>query len=120
MIKRLLPILISSAILATIIWQIEPPKHITEITVLQVFLVGIPVLTLMFFIANLCFNFWLRSLVVTIGLMLLIVLKTLDQLNIITTGITLVAIYLLVRSCKETPKSKLPIRSFKSSKLQKQ
>lgn len=120
LIKRILPILISSAILATTIWQIEPPKHITEITALQVLLVSTPMLTLMFFIANLFLNFWLRSLVVAVGLLLLIALKTLDQLNIITAGITLAAIYLLAKSCHKPSKDKLPIRSFKSSKLQKQ
>lgn len=115
-----LPILISLIILGLIIWQIEPPKAITEITALQILLLITPLLTLMIFTANLCFNFWLRSLVVSIGLMLLIILKTLDKFNIITLSITLVATYLLAKSCKKKVDSRFPTRSLKPPKLQKQ
>jgi len=117
---KFLPILISLIILGLIIWQIEPPKTITEITALQIFLLVIPLLTLMIFTANLCFNFYLRSLVISIGLILLIILKTLDKFNIITVGITLIATYLLAKSCKRRVDTILPTKTFKISKLQKQ
>lgn len=117
---KFLPILISLIILAVIIWQIEPPKAITEITALQIFLLVIPLLILMIFTTNLCFNFWLRSLVISIGLMLLIILKSLDKFNIITVSITLIATYLLAKSCQKRVDTKLLSRAFKPSRLQKQ
>lgn len=116
---KLLPIFISLAILALIIWQIEPPKAITQISALQIFLLVTPLLVLMVFTVNLCFNFWMRSMIVSIGLMLLIVLRTLDKLNLVTVSITLIATYLLVKSCKRKVDIKSP-KAFKLSWLQKQ
>lgn len=117
---RLLPILISTTILGIIIWQIEPPKTITQISALQIFLLVTPLLILIVFTVNLCFNFWMRSMIVSIGSMLLIVLRTLDKLNLVTASITIVATYLLAKSCKRGADIKPPSKAFKLSRLQKQ
>lgn len=118
--KKLLPVLISAAIFSLVIWQVQPPKTFTTVTSAQIALFFLPLFLFLLTIFNLIFNFYLRSFVITLGVVLLFILKALDILNIITAGVLILAIILIVKSLKRPQKTFYQSKIPKLLKLSKQ
>lgn len=100
-IKKIIPTLIFGVIFILVILNITPPQTFTTATIFQILLFFIPLLFFLTSALNLVFNFYLKSFVVSLGIILLLVLKALDFINILTIGITILAIVLLIKSFKK-------------------
>ncbi len=110
--KKLIPILICGLIFSWVVFQIKPPTTFTTATIFQLALFFIPLFFLLFFIFNLILDFILLSLTISVGIMLLLTLAGLHYLNILTGAVTLLAIFLIIKSLKKptkiTYKTKIP------------
>lgn len=109
--KKILPIIFFGCLLGLVVWQIMPPVSLTEVSFFQLFLFFIPLFLLLIFIFNLFFNFFLRSLIVSLGIILLLIFKSLDLLNFVSSLLTISATILLVISFRKP-------KMFQQSKIQ--
>lgn len=96
----ILPILFL-LILAWVVFYIQPPESWPAASIFQILILFVPLLmfftfTINFFIRNLPKSFSLG-----LGLMVILVLKALDQINLITILATLTITFLLARSFKK-------------------
>ena len=96
-IKKILPILILISVLFYVIYFTEPPSSWQEASLFQILIFFIPLLLLFTFLANPIFSYLPKSFSFGLGLMMLVVLKSTDQLNIVTAAITIIATLLLIR-----------------------
>lgn len=117
-IKKILPIIFFSCLLGLLVWQIMPPASLTEASIFQFLLFFIPLFLLLTFIFNLYFSFFIRSLILSLGIILLLIFKSLDLLNFVSSLFTTVATILLVISFKK-PET-LEQSKIQSLKLKKQ
>lgn len=120
LIIRIAPLIIFCTAFALVIYLVEPPKSITEAEVLQLILFFIPLFLLTSFALNLFLKFLLRSLVVSLGFMILLILKALDSLNLITFSLTVLATVLLASAFKKKNSYNYQGKFLKAAKLQKQ
>lgn len=119
LINRLLPIFLFGAILALVIWQVEPPSSLTKASIIQLILFFVPLLLFLVSAWNLLCQFYLRSFILSLGTMLLITLKALDALTIISFFLTILATILIASSLKK-PKNYYQPKIPKLSPLKKQ
>lgn len=95
--KKLLPTFLSVAVLGYVIYFVTPPKNWAEASISQILIFFLPLLSFFTFFTNLFLNNLARSFSLGLGLMVLIVLYSINQFNPVTAGITLIlAILLLV------------------------
>lgn len=106
-----LPIIFFGCLLGLVVWQIQPPASLTEASFFQIFLFFIPLFLLLTFIFNFYFCFLIRSLIISLGIILLLIFKSLDLLNFISSLFTISATILLVISFKKP-------KAFQQSKIQ--
>lgn len=116
--KKILPIIIFGGLLGLVVWQIQPPASLTEASFFQFLLFFIPLFLLLIFIFNLLFNFFIRSLILSLGIILLLIFKSLDLLNFVSSFLTILATILLIISFKK-PKM-FQQQKIQSLKLRKQ
>lgn len=109
--KKFLPVISSGIIFGFVIWQMEPPQSLTSASILQVLLLFAPLFTFLVFGLNLYFRFYPRSLIISLGIIILLVLKTLDTFNIISVAITIAAVTLISKSFKKVINWKTGSRS---------
>lgn len=109
--KKILPIIFFGSFLGLVVWFIQPPVSLTEASFFQAFLLFAPLFLLLTFIFNLFFNFFIRSLILSLGIILLLIFKSLDLLNFISSLLTISAVILLIISFKKP-------RMFQQSKIQ--
>lgn len=117
--KKLSPIFISGAIFGLVIWQIEPPQSLTKASFLQMVLFFVPLFLSLIFTFDLIFRFYLKSFIISLSIVIILILKTLDTLNLVTLALTFVATFLITKSLKQPKKSYLS-KIPKLSHLQKQ
>ncbi|MBI3485603.1 hypothetical protein HY025_01515 [Candidatus Daviesbacteria bacterium] len=84
--KRLLPVLISLAVLLYVIYFTEPPSSWVEASTFQILSFFIPLLCFLTFLANIFIGYLPKSFILGLGGMLLIVLKSINALNIFLTA----------------------------------
>lgn len=99
--KNLSPVVAFGLIFGVVVWQIEPPGSFINISIPQAGLFFIPLFLLFASIINLYFQFWPRSLIVSLGFILLLTLKALGTLNLISLGFTITATILIAKSFKK-------------------
>ena len=115
-IKNILPIVIFGACFLVVILYLQPPQSLTGAKLSQVALFFTPLLLLLVALTNLYFKFLPKSLVVSFGLILLLVLKSLDALNLVSVAITVMATILIAKSLKK-PHPKKRSQSQKNGPL---
>lgn len=118
LLKKILPIIFFGCLLGLVVWFTKPPASLTEASFLQAFLFFIPLFLLLTSIFNLFFNFFFRSLILSLGVILLLIFKSLDLLNFVSSLLTISAVILLIISFKK-PKI-LKQAKIQSLKLKKQ
>lgn len=117
--KKFLPIILPGLILTWVIFKIEPPKSITQASVLQILLFFIPLFLLIVFLLNLYLRFLVYSAIMAIGIIILLLLQALNSLNIVSAALVIIACALLLKSIQR-PKNKIPLAKIpKLGKLAK-
>lgn len=119
-VKRFVPIIFFATVLGYVAWRTEPPKNLTDASFIQISLFFIPLFFLLTFILDLVLNFLLRSAFLSLGLIILLVLKTLGNLSFFNGGVTVLGTLLIVRSFQKSPRYRYQAKTPKPSKLQKQ
>ncbi|MFH0937648.1 MAG: hypothetical protein V1808_05160 [Candidatus Daviesbacteria bacterium] len=114
-----LPTLLFGLIFIYVLFQIQPPLSLTTASFSHVAFFFIPLFFLITFILNILFQFLIRSLVLSFGLILILVFQSLGALNILSLTLVILATILIAKSFKKPQKgyqTKIP----KVSKLAKQ
>ena len=110
MAKKLLPVLLSASFLAYVAFNIEPPDSFTSATFFQLAYFFLPAFLLTASLFNLHFRFWPKSLIAALGIILLLIFKSLEMLNAVSISLTVAATILIIRSLKKS-KNTLPKQS---------
>lgn len=118
--KRILPILVLGVFLVGVIRQISPPQTFTQASMFQLLIFFIPLFLFLFFTVNAIIRFFLFSLILSFGLILIFVFRALDFLNPLTLIVIIVAIFLILRSLSRPHKKFYQAKIPRLSKLAKQ
>lgn len=98
---KIIPSLFFWGIFVYVVFQIPYPETLTQANLYQI----APFFVTLFFAFAFSLNIFLKnislSLIFSLGLIFLLILKALDSLNIVTGILTIAAIYLLVSSFKK-------------------
>ncbi len=90
------------------IFYVPYPKSLTQANLFQILIFFIPLFLSLSFTFDLILNLSLVSYILSLGLILLLILKSLDALNLVTAVLTLLAVYLFLSYFKNGgKKSKL-------------
>lgn len=115
---KIAPALIFWGIFILVIFQVEYPKSLTQASLWQILAFFIPLFLAFLFLLNIFVNFFIVSCIISTGLILLLILKSLDALNLVTGGLTLLAVYLFLsyfhKSKKRGLTSSMKIPKLKS------
>lgn len=117
-IKKILPVIFFGCLLGLVVWFTSPPASLTEASVFQLLLFFIPLFFLLTFTINLCFDLFSKSLVLSIGILLLLIFRSLDLLNIFSFLLISLATIFLAVSIKKSKTFGQP--KIQSLKLRKQ
>lgn len=82
--NKIIPLIASLGILSLVLSQTEPPKTLSSASVFQVFLFFIPLTAFVYFILNLTPINQKNKLLLTVGLLVVLLLKGMERLNPIT------------------------------------
>jgi hypothetical protein len=89
------------------LWQMSPPTSLTSATPLQIFAFFGPLFLMLLFSLNFIFKFWLKSLIISFEIILLLVFQGLRFLNpfvfLIVAGTILVTLKFIKKQKKFTP-----------------
>lgn len=105
--KKIVPVLFFGTIFALVINQVTPPSSFTDLSFWQIPAFFLPLFFLLAFLLNSFLNFFLKSTVISLGIVILFILKGLDTLNPVSVTLTGIAVVLVVRSLRK-PKGRLP------------
>lgn len=119
LVKKLLPVLLFGIILGLVILNITPPDSLTSASPWQIIIFFLPLFLFLTFLINILFGFLLRSLIISLGILLLLVLKSLDSLNLVSVLITLIAVGLLIKSLRNSSSSQSKIPNLSHLSKQK-
>lgn len=95
-----LVLLLSIITFGLVLWQVKPPQSFTSATFTQILLLFIPLILLLTFLFHLYFHFYLKSLLTSLGIVLLLMLKGLDVLNSISFILGLLGLIALLKLSK--------------------
>lgn len=115
-ILKTIPALIFWGVFIFVIFQVPYPKSLTQASLFQTLSFFIPLFLVLTFTINIFFKIFLSSATISLGLILLLILKAVDALNFVTAGLTLFAIYLFLSYFQKSRKKRLT-SSFKIPKL---
>lgn len=90
-----------------VIFQVEYPKSLTQASLFQILAFFIPLFLALSFSVNLIFNYLTLSCILSLGIILLLTLKSLDALNLVTAALTILAIYLFFSYFQKSRKKNL-------------
>ncbi len=108
--KKLLPFLVFLSVFIGIIYYIPPPSSWSEASIFQILIFFIPLLFLLTFFINIFTGYSARSFAISLGIIVLLVLKSVDELNLTTFFLTLVTTILLSTTFKKpTLKERRPL-----------
>lgn len=112
--KKIVLILCCGLIFGVVCWTLEPPQSLAQATISQILLFFVPLFFLLALLINIFFGLFFRSLIISSGLIILLVLKSLDTLNLATLSLTFLVTFLMVISFKKwKPLTPANIRSLK-------
>ena len=97
-ILKIFPALFFWGIFIFVIFYVEYPKSLTQATLFQILAFFVPLF--------LALSFTL-SYILSLGIILLLILKSLDALNLVTSALTLLAVYLFLSYFKTTRKKRI-------------
>lgn len=118
--KNILPALIFGVLFGFVVWYTSPPQTLTSGTITQILLFFIPLFLFLMFLLNIFLRFLIRGFVISLGIILLLIFKSLDMLNLVTIVLTILATIFITISFKKTRKEKAAkIQSLKLRKAQK-
>lgn len=109
--KKLIPIIFFAGVFALVLWQTQPPKSLTSATISQILLFFISLFLFLIFLLNIYFQFLIRSFVISLGVVLLLIFKSLDMLNFVSVILIIAATAFLVVSFKKP-------KQFQQAKIQ--
>jgi hypothetical protein len=110
-IKKFLPILIFGLLFVNVIYFAKPPQTLTSGTFIQLLLFFIPLFLFLIFLLNIIFRFFIRSFIFSLGIILILIFKSLEMLNILTGALIIIASNFIAISFKKT-------RTAQTSKIQ--
>ncbi len=108
--KLFLPPLFFGGVFIVVVLNVSPPSSLTTASISQLLLFFIPLFFLLTFTINIYFSFFIRSIIISLGITLLLIFKSLAILNLVSTVLTISAVIFLVISFKKpakTPPSKI-------------
>lgn len=100
---KLVPALIFWGIFAYIVLQVPYPNSLTQANVFQLLGFFIPLFLALTFTLKKVLKSFTMSMVLSLGIIILLILKALGVLNFVTGSLTILAIYLLTSSSKKSP-----------------
>lgn len=104
LIKRILLFVLSAAILAYVIVFTPNPSSWAEASYSQILMVFLPLLAALTFLANIFLNLLPRSFAIGLGGMALIVLNSVNKLNILTIPLVIIGAIMLAKIFHRTRK----------------
>lgn len=117
-IKSILPVFIFGVLFGVIVYSTQPPQTLTSGTFIQILLFFVPLFLFLMFLLNIFLQFLIRSFVISLGIILLLIFKSLDMLNLVTIVLTILATIFITISFKKTRAEKAA--KIQSLKLKKQ
>ncbi len=120
-ITRLIPPIIFWGVLAYVILNVSYPDSLTQANFIQLILFFIPLLLACIFTIEIFLKNIFMSFSVSLGLIFLLILKSLDTLNLVTVTLVIISVGLLVsyfRKIKTKNLTKFP-KISRLTKLQK-
>jgi len=99
--KRILPALLAITAFGLIVYYITPPASWTDASVFQILIFFIPLLASLTLLLNIFLSVYSKSFSIALGLMVLLVLKSVDELNPVTAFLTILSSYLLSTTFKK-------------------
>lgn len=93
---KVFPIFIFGGIFVYVLFNIPYPESITQATLFQLIIFFIPLFLAIMFTLNIFFRNILISGSASLGIILLLILKALDSLNLITGVLVIISIGLLI------------------------
>lgn len=118
--KKILPVIFFGTIVVLVAWLTPPPKSFTQASLFQLVEFFLPLLLFLTFLLNLYFKFFLKSLIFSVGSVILLILQGLAALNIISALLTTIAIFLITKSLKKPVSSSYQSKIPKLSRLSRQ
>lgn len=90
-----------------VIFNVEYPQTITQATLFQLMVFFVPLFLALTFSLNLFFKNFISSGAISSGIIVLLLLKALDSLNIVSAILTILASFLLVSYFQKAKKKSL-------------
>lgn len=87
--KRVAPSVISGLIFCLVLFYVKPPAPAEDTSIFQLLFLLLPLTSLVFFTLNLFLKSLFKSLIISLGLASFLILKTFNQLNIVTAPVIL-------------------------------
>ena len=100
---RVLPALIFTSIFILVVYFIPPPPSWAEASIFQILIFFLPLLIALTLLLNIFLRLFSKSFSIALGLMVLVVLRSVDELNIVTIFLTITLSYLLSTTFKRPP-----------------
>lgn len=110
--KLFTPALFFWIMLLFVIFTMEYPKSLTQATFFQLFIFFTPLYMALTLTINLIVKNILRCLIIAFGLIILLILRALDSLNLVTGILTILAVGLLVSYFRDFRITKPKLKNF--------
>lgn len=104
---KIFPVLIFWGLFIFIIFYVPYPESLTQANFWQILAFFAPLFLALSFSVNLIFNYLTLSCILSLGIILLLTLKSLDALNLVTAALTILAIYLFFSYFQKSHKKHL-------------
>jgi hypothetical protein len=92
-----------SLIIFSLVINTPPPQSVAQINLTQFFSFFIPLFFFLVLLADIIYQYWVRSVAISIGILFLVLLWMLDNLNLITGVAIVFAIILVIKVFKKPP-----------------
>ena len=89
-------------ILGMVVWLVEPPESITGTSPIQLLAFFLPLLLFLTFSINLYFKSPVKSLGISVGIIVLLMFQSLGVLNVLSGAVTIAVIAFLIKWLKKT------------------
>ncbi len=120
MFRKFIPVLVFGLILSLVIYFVEAPKQFSQLSFFKGLLFFTPLFLFLISINNIIFRSLARSVVVTVGIIMGLVLQGVGKLNPLSGILLIITITFIVRFLKRKEAIKYPTKIPKLLKLQKQ
>lgn len=104
---KIFPVLMFWGLFIFIIFYVPYPESLTQANFWQILAFFAPLFLALSFSVNLIFNYLTLSCILSLGIILLLTLKSLNALNLVTATLTILAIYLFFSYFQKSHKKHL-------------